>query len=196
MHWYSGIELVLASGSPRRKQLLEEMNIPFRILTTDLEETYPDELPIRQIPLFLANKKAEAVRNAFDLRNEIVLGADSVVILNERVLGKPADAREAYRMLASLSGKAHDVITGVCLLREDRIMEFSSTSKVLMRDLDHHEITYYVDRFNPLDKAGAYAIQEWIGRCKISGIEGSYTNIMGLPTDLVYEALKQISRSG
>jgi len=188
--WITQHNIVLASKSPRRAELLRLMDIPFRILTCDTDESYDEALKAKEIPIYIAQQKALAVRSHYRIENEIIIGADSIVFLNDDIMGKPTNAKEAYRMLAKLSGKKHTVTTGVCILFNQRVIKFASSSEVLMRPLDHDEVNYYIDTYQPYDKAGGYAIQEWIGMNKISHIEGSYTNIMGLPTDLVYEALK------
>jgi len=182
-------QLILASKSPRRKELLERASIPFTIRTLDVEEVYPDNLPKNEVAEYLAVLKAEAaLPNLAD--NEIVLGADSIVILEDTIYGKPKDTQDAHHILRQLSGQTHEVITGVCLLSKNKKVSFSAVSKVWMEELSEEEIAYYVETFQPFDKAGAYAIQEWIGLCKISKIEGTYSNIMGLPTEMVYRALK------
>lgn len=186
----SSHKLILASKSPRRKELLERSNIPFTIRTLEVEEIYPESLPKAEVAEYLAILKAEAARsNLAD--DEILLGADSIVILNDTVFGKPKDTEDARHILRQLSGQVHQVITGVCLLSKTKKVSFSAVSKVWMEELSDAEIEYYIETFQPFDKAGAYAIQEWIGLCKISKIEGTYSNIMGLPTEMVYRALRQ-----
>ncbi len=181
--------LILASKSPRRKDLLERSNIPFTIRTLEVEEIYPEILPKAEVAEYLAVLKAEAaLPNMGD--DEIILGADSIVILNDTIYGKPKDAEDARNILRTLSGQVHEVITGVCLVSKNKKVSFSAVSKVWMEELSETEIAYYVETFKPFDKAGAYAIQEWIGLCKISKIEGTYSNIMGLPTEMVYRALR------
>jgi len=181
-------QLILASKSPRRSELLERSNIPFTIRTLEVEEIYPDSLPKADVAEYLAILKAEAARPNMS-EDEIILGADSIVILNDTIYGKPKDAEDAHHILRQLSGQVHQVITGVCLLSKTKKVSFSAVSKVWMEELSEAEIAYYVETFQPFDKAGAYAIQEWIGLCKISKIEGTYSNIMGLPTEMVYQAL-------
>ena len=181
--------LILASKSPRRKELLERSNIPFIIRTLEVEEIYPDSLPKIEVAEYLAILKAEAARPNL-AENEIVFGADSIVILKDTIYGKPKDAEDAHHILRQLSGQPHEVITGVCLLSKNKKVSFSAVSKVWMEELTEEEISYYVDTFKPFDKAGGYAIQEWIGLCKISKIEGTYSNIMGLPTEMVYRELR------
>ena len=154
-----------------------------------MEEIYPDSLPKIEVAEYLAILKAEAARPNL-AENEIVLGADSIVILKDTIYGKPKDAEDAHHILRQLSGQPHEVITGVCLLSKNKKVSFSAVSKVWMEELTEEEISYYVDTFKPFDKAGGYAIQEWIGLCKISKIEGTYSNIMGLPTEMVYRELR------
>lgn len=182
--------LILASKSPRRSQLLQEAGIAFTVKTFDVDETYPEDLPTDEVAPFLAEKKAMA---ALDLINdtEIVLTADSVVILDDIIYGKPENRADARRILKALSGRTHTVITGVCLLAKDHRETFSGISKVCVEELSEEEIDFYIEKYAPMDKAGAYGVQEWLGLCKISAIEGTYSNIMGLPVNLVYESLKR-----
>lgn len=181
-------KIILASKSPRRKQLLGQAGFNFEIHTKEVEETYPDDLAVADVAPFLARKKAMACRDFLAL-GEVVLTADSVVIQDGIIYGKPRDEQDAFQILKTLSGRMHEVITGVCLLslQEERV--FSGLSKVWMSPLSDAEIKFYINKYQPFDKAGAYAIQEWIGLCKIEKIEGTYANIMGLPVDLVYEEL-------
>jgi septum formation protein len=183
-------QLILASKSPRRKQLLEQAGIEFTIQTKSVEETYPDDLPVREVPAYLSLKKATECAD-FITNNEILLTADSVVILNDTIYGKPKDAEDAFQIIKALSGNVHEVITGVTLLSKEKTVTFSDIAYVHFMELTDDEIRYYVDTFQPFDKAGAYAIQEWIGLTKISKIDGSYYNIMGLPIHKVYEELQQ-----
>ena len=182
-------KLILASKSPRRKQLLTEAGFEFEIRTKEVEETYPDTLVVHDVPAFLSDKKAEASRELIQ-PNEILLAADSVVILNNKIYGKPKDEADAFSIIKALSGNMHEVVTGVTLLSLEKKITFSDVAKVYFNELTEEEIQYYVSNFKPLDKAGAYAIQEWIGLTKISKIEGSYYNIMGLPVHLVYTELQ------
>lgn len=182
-------KIILASKSPRRRFLLEEAGFTFEVKTKSVEETYPDDLPVDEVAAFLAEKKAKAAAE-FVEANSILLTADSVVILGNTIYGKPKDKTDAQGILRALSGSMHRVVTGVCLLSKEKSVTFSGVSKVYMEALTKEEIDYYIDRFQPYDKAGAYAIQEWIGLCKISKIEGTYANIMGLPVDLVYKHLE------
>ena len=181
-------KLILASKSPRRRQLLTEAGFEFVIRTKEVEETYPETLVAHDVPAFLSDKKAEASRDLIE-PNEILLAADSVVILNHKIYGKPKDEADAFRIIKTLSGNMHEVVTGVTLLSQGKKVTFSDVAKVYLKELTDEEIWYYVKKFKPMDKAGAYAIQEWIGLTKVSKIEGSYYNIMGLPVHLVYEQL-------
>ncbi|MBX2870804.1 MAG: Maf family nucleotide pyrophosphatase [Saprospiraceae bacterium] len=182
-------KLILASKSPRRKQLLEMAGIPFTIRTKEVEENYPADLPVLKVAPFLAQKKAQACRDFIE-GDEILLSADSVVIQSGVIYEKPVDRADAKRILSILSGKMHTVVTGVCLLSKDKERIFAGHSRVFFDELSEAEIEYYIDTYKPFDKAGAYGIQEWIGLCKINKIEGTYANIMGLPVDLVYKELQ------
>lgn len=182
------IKIILASKSPRRSQLLKEAGFDFIVKTKETEETYPADLEVEKVAEYLAKKKAFAAKEFIE-KDSILLAADSIVAVGNKIYGKPKDAKDAYRILAELSGKTHKVITGVCLLSSTKEKSFSSVSKVHFEPLSDEEIRYYVDEFQPFDKAGAYAIQEWIGLCKISKIEGLYSNIMGLPMAEVYREL-------
>lgn len=181
--------LILASKSPRRKQLLEMAGIPFKIRTKEVEEDYPADLAVMEVAPFLARKKAHACRDFIE-GDAILLSADSVVIQSGIIYGKPVDRNDAKRILSILSGQMHTVVTGVCLLSKDKEKIFAGHSQVFFDELSEAEIDYYIDTYKPYDKAGAYAIQEWIGLCKINKIEGTYANIMGLPVDLVYKELQ------
>ena len=182
-------KLILASQSPRRRQLLEQAGFDFEIKVNPIDESFPADMPVEDVAAFLARAKAEAARH-FIQNDEIVLAADSVVILGDTVYGKPEDVEDARRILRDLSGNIHRVITGVCLLSRQQERVFSGESRVHFAPLSEEEIDYYIHTCQPYDKAGAYAIQEWIGLCKIRHIEGTYANVMGLPVDLVYEALR------
>lgn len=182
--------LILASKSPRRHQLLRMAGIPFTVQTIDVEETYPDDLSVDEVAAYLADKKAQAARSLLQ-EDALLLTADSIVELEGEVFGKPRDYSDAVRILQRLSGNVHRVITGVCLLSAEKKSVFSGISRVHFAELSQAEIDYYLDTYEPYDKAGAYAIQEWIGLCKITKIEGTYSNIMGLPMELVYPALQE-----
>ena len=182
-------DVVLASNSPRRRELLAGMGVDFRVeVISGIDETYPDTLPVEQVAEYLSGRKAQA----YELRpNELLITADTVVISDGRVLGKPADEAEARVMLRELSGKSHRVITGVTLRSMNREVRLSDVSEVDFAELTENEIEHYVKRYRPLDKAGAYGIQEWIGYVGITGIRGSFYNVMGLPTRRLYEELKR-----
>ncbi len=182
------LRLVLASQSPRRRQLLEEAGFRFRTVTPDVDESYPADLPMDEIAEYIARAKAAAARPLAEA-DEIIVAADSIVRVAGQIFGKPADEAEAIRMLRMLSGRSHLVQTGVCLLSGTRQVSFTDTTRVHMDPLSDSEIRYYVSNYHPFDKAGAYGIQEWIGHCKVSRIEGSYLNVMGLPVHRVYDVL-------
>ena len=181
-------KLILASKSPRRSQLLSEAGFNFEVRTKEVEENYPKQLAPKAVPLFLAEKKATACKDFLE-KGHIILAADTIVTKGKKIYEKPKDKADAVRILKKLSGKWHKVITGVCLLSKKKKVSFIGVSKVKLEVLSATEIDYYIEQFQPYDKAGAYAIQEWIGLCKISKIKGTYSNIMGLPVDLVYRHL-------
>ncbi len=185
-------KLILASKSPRRKQLLSESGFDFIIKTKDTDESYPAGLSPGEIAEYIADKKAEACRSFLtEHPAKIILAADTIVVLGTKVYGKPEDFRDAVRILNELKGKTHRVITGVCLLSRGKKRLFHGVSKVTFADLTEEEIEYYLNKCEPYDKAGSYGVQEWLGHCKITDISGTYANIMGLPTDLVYEELRR-----
>lgn len=184
------LTILLASKSPRRKQLLGELGFSFEVVLQDVEESFPDSLDKREVAAFLAQKKAAGVRE--HLRADtVILASDTIVVLNDTIYHKPVDYNDAVRILSELSGTTHEVITGVCLLSQDKEVVFSDISKVEFAPLSSAEIDFYINKYQPYDKAGAYAIQEWIGLAKIIKIEGSYNNIVGLPTQKVYEQLSK-----
>lgn len=182
-------ELILASASPRRQQLLKTLDVPFRVEVKPIDETPPPAMPLEKIASFLAQKKAEVFAKTLQ-KNELVLTADTVVICENEFLGKPETAEEAFDMISKLSGKSHSVITGVCLRSLEKEMVFADETKVFFRKMTDSEIRYYVEQYKPYDKAGAYGAQDWIGLSAIERLEGSYFTVMGLPTHLVYEALR------
>ena len=183
--------LILASNSPRRKEILEGLGIPFEVrLIPDIDESFPEDLALHEIPGYIARKKADAYLLSIK-ENELIITADTVVLLENRVINKPADRDEAIGMLRLLSGRTHEVITGVVLTASEKQVTFSDHSMVDFAVLDHAEISYYVDTFRPFDKAGAYGIQEWIGYIGVQGIRGSFYNVMGLPVQRLYQELKQ-----
>ena len=181
--------IILASNSPRRRELLAGLDVDYEVrVLKDIDETYPDNLPVADIPTYISREKAAAYTIA---DNELLLTADTVVVLGNEVLGKPADDADAKRMLRELSGKTHQVITGVCLTTTKMQHSFSVTTDVTFKELTDDEIDYYVTNYHPLDKAGAYGIQEWIGFIGVERIEGSYFNVMGLPVQRLYTELKK-----
>ena len=184
--------LILASASPRRRELLADCDLDFVLAEKfECEECYPTDLPTEKIAEYLSQLKSNAYPHALGER-DILLTADTVVILGDKILGKPHSAEEAREMIASLSGATHKVITGVTLRTAERTISFSAESLVSFRTLDAEEIGYYVEKYRPLDKAGAYGIQEWIGYIGIEGIEGSFYNVMGLPVQRLYVELGRL----
>ena len=188
----SNKKIILASNSPRRHQLLSEAGYEFMVKTMpDVEESYPEALAVNTVPEYLAIKKAEASRS-FLKECDLIVTADTVVIQDDKIYGKPKDRADAISILKNLAARKHSVITGVCLLTKAEKKSFSSIANVYFAPITDDEIEYYIDKYEPYDKAGAYAIQEWIGHCKIEKIDGTYTNIMGLPMHDVYNALQSI----
>ena len=181
--------IVLASKSPRRAQLLRDAGFNFRIHQMDVNEDFSSDMPVAEVAAYLADKKANAADLDIMNENEILLTADSVVVINNQILNKPGSKEEAYEMLQLLSDKTHIVYTGVCLRNMDKKVVFSNQTNVTFGTLSDHEINFYIDQFNPMDKAGSYGIQEWIGFCKIRKIEGEYANVMGVPVYAIYEEL-------
>lgn len=192
--------VVLASNSPRRKELLSGLGVNFSVKTLpDVDESFPDTLKGEEIPLFIARKKADAYKVLFSsvTSNEVeepllVITADTIVWLEDEVLGKPANATEARAMLSKLSGKKHQVITGVCLTTASWQKSFAAVSEVQFSSLTEEEMDYYIQNYCPYDKAGAYGVQEWIGFIGVESIQGSYFNVMGLPIQRLYKELKTI----
>ena len=182
--------IVLASKSPRRQELLKGIGVEFAILTKEVDESYPSRLPSIDVAPFLSLKKAKAFEDAELPENYMVITADTVVIVENEILGKPKDHDDAVRMMNLLSGKVHKVVTGVTVHTKEKTKTFSVTSKVTFETLDNQEVNYYIDNFKPYDKAGAYGVQEWIGYIGVSNVEGSYYNVMGLPTQKLYKVLK------
>lgn len=185
----SNCQLILASNSPRRQELLHSMGFEFETFTLQIEETYPSTIEVSQIAKFLAEKKNKIYRNHFE--NEIVITADTTVIFDGQILQKPINAAQAYEMINSLSGNAHSVLTGVSISNGAKAVSFDEETNVTFKNLSENEITHYVEKYKPFDKAGAYGIQEWIGLIGVSRMEGSYFNVMGLPTHLVYQLLTE-----
>ena len=183
-------KIVLASQSPRRQELLKMMNINFAVENiAGLEESYPPNMPVAEIPLYLALQKQSAYKHIWSLENHLVITADTIVSLENTVLGKPSGRNGACEMLMMLSGKTHEVITGVSIKSNNKSIDFTDITHVSFKELTSEMIEYYVDNFQPYDKAGAYGIQEWIGLTSIREIRGSYFNVMGLPVDRLYDEL-------
>lgn len=179
--------LILASSSPRRQYLMKEAGFSFTIEKPDVEEDFPAEMPVDQVARYLATKKAEYFR--LKIQDEIIVTADTVVILGNKILNKPLDRTEAIQMLNALSGKTHLVMTGVCILSKEKEESFDDTTEVTFKSLSQAEIEFYVDQYKPFDKAGAYGAQDWIGMVAIEKIIGSYFNVMGLPIHKVHQHL-------
>ena len=180
--------ILLASNSPRRLILLKEMGLAVRVQKVEVPENYPLDMPLKQVATHLAERKALAARSCKQ-NGEIILGSDTIVMVDGKILEKPENRDAARQMLLQLSNKKHEVISGVCLLSDDHKSIFHDVTEVTFLPIEHDEIDYYIDQYQPYDKAGSYGIQEWIGHCKISQILGSYTNVMGLPTAKIYEKL-------
>jgi septum formation protein len=180
--------IILASSSPRRQYLMKEAGFTFTVEKPDVEEDFPATLPAEQVARYLAAKKAEYFRPR--MNDEIIVTADTVVILNNTIMNKPQDRAEAIKMLSDLSGQTHIVMTGVCILSKEREETFDDTTEVTFVKLTPSEIEFYVDTYKPFDKAGAYGAQDWIGMVAIEKITGSYFNVMGLPIHKVYQHLK------
>jgi septum formation protein len=185
--------VVLASQSPRRKELLAGLGIDFEVNWVETNETLSADLTPFQLVERLARQKAEAVANQYNLKETIIIGGDTIVCIDDIVLGKPADRADAIQMLQQLSGKKHLVISGLCILHKEKTICNHDITEVYVKPLSNEEITYYVDTYRPFDKAGSYGIQEWIGYQAINRINGSFYNVMGLPTHLLRVMLTQIT---
>jgi len=183
--------IILGSQSPRRKELLRGMDIDFEVLIQNTKEDYPETLPTTEVPEYLACKKATAYNFSQLPENTLLITSDTIVLLNDEILGKPQDEEDARKILSKLSGNMHTVLSGVCLKTNKKQHSFTATSHVFFRQLEDIEIDHYVTHYKPLDKAGAYGIQEWIGYIGIERIEGSYFNVMGLPTQKLFVEMKK-----
>ena len=189
-------DIILASQSPRRKQLMEWAEIKFEVVTVGTDEIFPEGMNVEEVPVFIAREKAVAVKeklqNAYHAlyAHKAVVAADTIVVLNGVVIGKPTDRDDAIKILTSLSGKKHQVITGVVILKDEKEISFSDTTEVEFHPLTQQQIEFYIDKYEPYDKAGAYAIQEWIGVIGIKKIEGDFYNVMGLPVSKVVQQLQ------
>ena len=181
-------KIILASKSPRRRQLLEGLDIPFEVIIHEVDEIFPDGLSMEEVPVYLAKLKAAPFYAELNL-DTIVITADTIVWIDGTVLGKPNDYEHASEMLRHLSGKKHVVVTGVCLTSKEKQVTFSALTDVYFKNLSDSEIDYYLTNYRPYDKAGSYGVQEWIGYIAIERIEGSYFNVMGLPVQRLYEEL-------
>lgn len=191
----NGSRIILASQSPRRKQLLEWAEIPFEVMVQSTDETYPPNMPIPDVPVHIAREKARAVRQKYESLHHdsnIIIAADTVVVLGNSIIGKPKDREDALEILSRLSGNKHQVITGVVLLKGRQEIAFNDTTDVWFHPLTSEQIAFYVDKYQPFDKAGAYAIQEWIGVVGIKSIQGDFYNVMGLPVSRVVTALGKL----
>jgi septum formation protein len=171
--------IILASQSPRRKELLALLDLEFTVEVREVDEVFPDNIDVTEVAEYLAKLKASAFTNITD--EQLIITADTVVVLDNKILGKPKNKAEATQMLQSLSNRSHRVITGVCIKTCDKTISFSNTTKVYFKELTASEIDYYIENYKPFDKAGSYGIQEWIGAIGITKIEGSYFNVVGLP---------------
>lgn len=182
-------KIILASKSPRRKELLEGLGIKFELRTKDTDESFSDSLDPRDVAGFLSEKKAKAFSGELK-SGELVIASDTIVVLDREILGKPLDHSEAIQMLQKLSGKMHQVYTAFTLMDENKMQTLTDMTKVFFKDLSKEEIEHYVRLYQPFDKAGAYGIQEWIGFIAVEKMEGSYFTVMGLPVHLLYDSLK------
>ena len=181
--------LILASNSPRRKEIMHNAGYSFSVKVIPTDESFSAEMPVNDVPIFLAKVKATCFRK--DLKDEIILCADTVVIINNEILNKPNDVAEATEMLKKQSGKVHKVVTGVCIMTSEEMVTFSDTTFVHFKELSDWEIDYYIERCKPFDKAGSYGVQDFIGMIGIPRIEGSFYTVMGLPIHRVYESLEK-----
>ena len=188
----NNFKIILASRSPRRQQLLRELGLKFDVVIKEYPETYPEDLSGEEIAIYVAHEKASSFKNEIS-DNEIVIAADTIVWCNNKVLGKPLDFEDAKRILNEISGNTHEVITGVSLFSLSKEITFTDSTKVTFETLSEEEIHYYIDKFKPYDKAGAYGIQEWIGLIACSHIDGSYFNVVGLPVQRLYKELQNFT---
>jgi septum formation protein len=184
------LPLILASRSPRRSQLLQWAEVDFEIVVQDTDESFDPVMPVTEVPVHIARNKALAIQGQAAYRQRLILAADTIVVLENDIIGKPKDRDDAVQIISRLSGATHTVITGVVLLNQNKEVSFHDTTKVTFHPLTRAQIEWYVDKYQPYDKAGAYAIQEWIGVVGIKCIEGDFYNVMGLPVSRVVQALK------
>lgn len=183
-------KIILASKSPRRKQLLELAEIDFDVVSIDTDESYPETLAIEEIPKYIALQKAMAVKEKL-ANDRIILAADTIVTIDNKIIGKPVDREDAVNILKNLSGKIHKVISGVAIVQQNKKVIFNEITEVYFYELADAQIVHYIDKYRPFDKAGAYAIQEWIGAVGINSIKGDYYNVVGLPVSKVVKELQQ-----
>lgn len=188
MDWLKKYNIILGSGSPRRVQLMQESGYSFVQRVIEIDESFDQNMPSTEIAEYLAIEKSKV--HTLD-QSELLITADSIVVYSNQILGKPENRKEAIAFISMLSGNTHLVHTGVCIRSADKISSFTSTSEVVMNPLSSEEIIYYVDTYNPLDRAGAYGVQDWLGHNFVEAVKGSYTNIMGLPTAELYRELKE-----
>jgi len=184
--------IILASGSPRRKELMQKAGYHFEVITANVDESFLPGIDPQELVLLLSKKKANAVAEKINEPKTLIIAADTIVVNEKTILGKPVDLEDAKTMLQNLSNKSHQVITGVCIYYGDNALTFSSSTEVILSELSIQEIDHYCNNFEVLDKAGAYAIQDWIGLNKVKTIKGCYYNVMGLPLSLLYEKLEEL----
>lgn len=186
------MKIILASQSPRRKQLLEWAEIDFEIMVANTDETYPNTLPLNEIPVFIAREKAVVIANKLTKNTKPIIAADTIVVINNEILGKPQNREEAILFLSKLAGNIHQVITGVVILNGTNETAFADITEVEFHQLTLTQIEFYIDKYKPYDKAGAYAIQEWVGVVGIKNIKGDFYNVMGLPVSRVVQELSKL----
>ena len=187
----SKYDFILGSKSPRRSDLLEQLGLQFTIRTSPYEEVFDNTRPAKEMSAYLAEQKAESLKDTIH-ENEVLITADTLVILNDIILGKPKDEEDAFRMIRSLSGKWHEVITGMCLMTKDKKKSFAETTHVHFKELSDEEIIHYIEHYKPLDKAGAYGIQEWIGLVAVNEIKGCFFNVIGLPVPRFCKEIEEL----
>lgn len=183
--------LILASASPRRVELLKNILSEFKVIPSDIEEVFDDSMNKTDVAEYLATLKASSVYELYKKESPIVLGADTIVLNNDEILGKPRDRADAFRMIKSMNSSSHEVITGVSIMSSEKKLSFSESTTVTLYKMTDEEIYFYIDNYEVMDKAGAYAIQDWIGQSSIKGIEGDFFNVVGLPVSRLYQELKR-----
>ncbi len=188
----SKYKLILGSGSPRRQELIEHLKLPYEVRASNIDEIIPDDMPPSKVPVYLSELKSHHLHKTIG-DHELIITADTIVIVDDQILGKPIDRHDAVRMISMMSDRTHQVVTGITVRTKDQLLSDTDSSDVTFSDISLEEIDWYLDNFNPMDKAGAYGIQDWIGSCKISNIAGSYYNIMGLPMHKLYYLLQRIA---